>query len=366
MRKFLRIKEPLTVNSMDRYLKSTRDTNLHYEYEFMKLGQSVCVFGKSGIGKSWAVRDALNPAIELTYDILKSKQGTIAFLEKVAGSSLPVILDEYECVHELIGLREITRPPSSGMFVVTSQIPVKFSFNIETYDFPVKSREEILQIIPMASDSAITDSKGDLRYVVRSLNFKGDAVDAFQSPRDFVSSLVSFDSTVNPSEFIGHQVQEPGNVASILHENYVDATSCDFAKIVDYLSWADILEGRVYSGDWGVYPYYNLYGCILPAREIGHTLKPDLRPGSTWTKYQNMCLRNKRVSSILNRNPKYNLTFDSLLLLRSFAERGESALLLEYGIEPSDIDVMNHLSPLTKIKAKTVSILKKCLTPKSL
>ena len=91
------------------------------------------MLGRTGIGKTYAVHEALQGNyIELTEDILKSKQGTIDFLEKLKSTDTPVVLDEYESVCNLIGMREITNPPSAGKFVIISQIPIenKFDFSI--------------------------------------------------------------------------------------------------------------------------------------------------------------------------------------------------------------------------------------------
>jgi hypothetical protein len=341
---------------MDRYL--SKFIQQKSEPEFTKLGPAVCVLGKSGIGKTWTVKKALSPCIEITSEILKSKQETIDFLNKIQGTENHVIIDEYECIHDLVGLREITRPPTNGLFVVISQIPVKFDFEIATYNFPVLEPPAIKALFPDAKDEVIAKCGGDLRWVRQSLTFKSDDRDDFQGPREFLISLVSRTSNVNPADFCGHPIQEPGNIASILHENYIDSKG-DHAMIASQLSVADVVESKVYGGDWELLPYFNLWGCILPAVEIKHTLSNNLRPGSTWTKYQNACMRAKKISDMSTRIPHQNLCLDSLLLIRSQVEKGDFSNFFEYSLGPSDLDVMNHLSPLTKLKAKTISSLKK-------
>jgi hypothetical protein len=331
---------------MDRYLSKEPQKN---EHEFTTLGPAVCVMGKSGIGKSWTVRKELSPCVELTPDILKSKQDTIDFLNKIHGTNTPVIIDEYECVYDLVGLREITAPPTNGLFVVISQIPVKFSFEINTYEFPVPSPGVIKGLFPSANDKVIAACGGDLRRVKQSLTFMSDGRDDFMGPREFITSIVSKS---------GHPIQEPGNIASILHENYPDSKA-PMETISNYLSMADMIETRVYAGDWELLSYFNLWGCILPAKEIAHTLSNNLRPGSTWTKYQNTCMRQKKIKSISNKIPHCNLTTEALLLIRSQIENGDFENFLDYELEPSDIDILNHLSPLNKLKAKTISSLKK-------
>jgi hypothetical protein len=196
------------------------------------------------------------------------------------------------------------------------------------------------------------------------MEFKSDAQDEFNSPREFVTDLVSIHTRVNPAKFIGHPVCEPGNMASILNANYVDGpkNKIDMALVANYFSEADVIEDAVFSGSWDLLPYFNLFGCILPAIEIGHTLKPPLKPGSTWTKYQNICMRNKKIKSMSHRVPRLDLDIDGLMLLRDMAEAGNCEILREYGIQPQDVDVMSHLSPLRKLKPKTLTTIKKWLS----
>lgn len=341
---------------MDRYLsKMGPQKNAH---EFTTLGRAVCVLGKSGIGKTWTVRKALMPCIELTSDILKSKQDTIDFLNKIQGTATDVIIDEYECISDLVGLREIIKPPTNGLFVVVSQVPVKFDFELVTYNFPVLDPISIKNLFPDASVEICASCGGDLRKVRQSLTFKSDAWDEFPGPKEFLVSILGRNSNVNPAKYCGQPIQEPGNVASILHENYTNSKG-DLAKIANQLSVADVIETQVYDGAWDMLPYFNLWGCVLPAIEINHSLGTNLRPGSTWTKYQNACMRAKKIKDISARVPRQDLCIDALLLIRSQVERGDFKAFFEYGLKASDLDVMNHLSPINKIKPKILSSLKK-------
>lgn len=343
---------------MDRYFNRPLQKSDH---EFTKLGRAVCLLGRSGIGKTWAAHRAFQPHVELTAEILRSRQATIEFLHKIEGTSTHIILDEYETLSDLVGLGDITKPPTNGIFCVISQVPVKFHFEIITYDFPIPDAETIRRIAPGITDENITLSRGDLRFALRSLNFKGDLQDDFQGPRDFVTSLVSVWSSVRPSLHLDDPIQEPGNISSILHENYIDSKICDYARTAAIFSEADMFETKVYEGAWVLFPYYTIFGCLLPAIEIGHSLTPPLRPGSTWTKYQNACMRAKRIQAMARRTPGKELSIDELHLLREYAERGDVGPLRDYGFVPQDIDTLNHLSPLRKIKAKNLAALKKSL-----
>ena len=329
----------------------------------------VCILGKSGIGKTWAVHHALGGAggyISLTEDILKSKQGTIDFLERLASTDTPVVLDEYEALYSLVGLREITHPPSKGKFIIISQIPIenKFDFEIALYNFPVPTFEDIKKIAPTASDSVIYKANGDIRRVLQSLEFQSDDHDNFMSPKDFITSLVAKDSKKNPMEYLSARMSEPGNMVGILQENYLDAKGVDLVKVTMSMSDAQLFEDKMYDGAWDLMPYFSVLGCIIPAREIGHRLNPNkMRPGSVWTKHQNMCMRQKRIKAISDRLIHKYIDNESLLLLRKYIEYGELEILRDYLIEPKDIDVLNHLSSISKLKPKLIQNAKKFLTP---
>ena len=276
---------------------------------------------------------------------------------------MPVVLDEYETISDLIGLREIVKPPSKGHFIIISQVPLdhKFPFEIKKWDFPVMTVDDMRKVFPDAPLDLLEESKGDLRFVERGLTFRSDKPDEFKSPREFITDLVSKYKTVSPMKYIGHPIQEPGNMVSILQENYLDAKGVDLVKVTGLLSEADVVERAMYNdGHWQLLGYYNLMGCLMPAMEIGHRLDPaKMRPGQLWTKYQNACMREKRLMAISDKNFKLKLDNQALLLLRDYAEKGELDVLREHKIEPKDIDIFNYISPLRKLSAKTISALKK-------
>jgi hypothetical protein len=339
---------------MDRFIKKPKNINA-------KISQCTCILGKTGIGKTWQAMQILNnvPFVELTPDILKNKQATVDFLDKLEGTEVSVLLDEFESVSELVGIREITKPPSFGYFIVTSQIQVKFDFEINIWELPVPTPEIIKGIFPNASDDLIAKSGGDLRYVIQGLDFLSDPKDMFPGSKELVTMLISNTSIVNPIDCIDMHIDEPGNIMSIIQENYPDSSCGRLEVIAEQLSIADVFDTKIYEGSWELLPYYPIIGCVMPCHEINHGVPPgDIRPGSSWTKYQNMCMRKKKIKSMISRVPGTRLTYEALLLLKQYED---PKLLADYGFEPSDVDVLNHIGQ-TKLKAKTVSKLKKWLT----
>lgn len=73
-------------------------------------------------------------------------------------------------------------------------------------------------------------------------------------------------------------------------------------------------------------------------------------------------MRTKKINAMATRVPQKKLSIDELLLIRDYAEAGDTSLMKEYRFTSQDLDTLNHLSPLRKIKAKTLASLKKCLT----
>lgn len=314
----------------------------------------MCILGRTGVGKTWRVHTGLDHFIELTADILRSKHDTLNFLERVKNSPSPIFLDEYETVSDLAGLREITQIPSRGLFVVASQIPVNFCFEIVTWECPVLGPAEIQKAFPNVDGTLIEKCKGNLWLLKHK---HSDACDDFQSPKEFIKSLVT---THNPVDYVGAVWAEPGNCVSILQENYIDVKTSDLnflCRVSESFSDADVFDSKIYEGNWDLAPYHALTGYIIPAIEIGHRLGPDLRPGSLWTKYQNTCMRSKRIRVVLSRNP--GLSHDALCVLRIYIEHESFDILKEYA--SLDVDIFNYLNPFKKLSPKVMTRLKKLL-----
>jgi hypothetical protein len=359
--------------AMDRYLKSAEQkTCVDYPRGHRVLG----IVGKSGIGKTWMLEHMFEQShIRLDYDTLKGKQSTLEFLARVRTSTLPVTLDEYETVSELVGLRELTGPPSLGMFVIASQVPIQMDFACHEWMLPVPTVEQLVEIAkgrapPRILQALAEEANGDVRHVLQGAEFQSDAVDNFQSPRQFVYSLLSKDSPeVNPVKFVGEQVHEHGYLYGVVQENYVDtrgASMEELADIADSLSNASLIDDRIYDGTWELMPYFTVDACIWPAYKIQHRLDPaKMRPGSMWTKFQNSRMRSKKFRALSRRTVHSILDVGAILLLRDYCVSAPQAvavsLLADYSLESQDLDVMNHLAIGRKINAKALGALKKCV-----
>lgn len=337
---------------MDRIITRKKKENVFLEHRF------VYVYGPPGIGKTWTVKKAIEPYIELDPETLKSKNATIDFLERAKSSSRPMLIDDFESVEDLIGIRELT---GSEHIVIIGNSPYSLSFDAFVYEFPIKTKEELRKIVPSATEYQLEKCKGDIRILQQG---DYDDKDVFWTPKDFVCSLICVDGKRNPSDFIGHHIPEHGHVMDMIHDNYIDGNPEHFNEILDCLGIATIFDDKIYEGNWDLLPFFSIESCIRPAIYINHSVKGEIRPGSMWTKYSNTCMREKKVRAMSSRVPGLHLDVDAFMVIRDYFEKGEGEdLIRDYKLETQDIDVLNHLCIIRKLKARTVSnVKKKCQT----
>ena len=320
----------------------------------IKTHPKLYIWGPPGIGKTWTVRRVLDDFIDLDADILKSKQTTLDILSR-ASSSL-FFIDDFEAVQDLVGIRELEQVKR---IVIIGNNPWKGHMNVFSYEFPIKSESELLDIGKLYGVYDVSWCGGDIRRII---NGQSDAKDVFWTPKNFVHSLISVNGTKDSNDYIGHIIEEHGHVMDMIHDNYIDSKA-DPCEVLECLSIASVYDDEIYSGKWYLLPYFSLESCIAPASLIGHSITGDLRPGSMWTKYSSMCMRKKKVRAMCNRVKRRELDVDALMLLRDYFDKGQGhELIQEYDLHKCDFDVLAHLCLVKKLKAKTTTALKKqCL-----
>ena len=309
---------------MDRFIKlKNQKTTTGSAQELTDAG-AVCFWGAPGIGKTHLVEMA--HGIWLTEDILRSKQGTLDFLDRVRSADRPVIIDDYETMAELVGLRELTGPPSRGQLFITARGPVKLGFPVLNQEYHAPSPEKIERIVfsknPDADKKFVADlisrSNGSVRFVLQGLEFNSDAPDNFQEPKHDLDTLfVKGARGVRPTLSSLH---EHGYSWAVVQENYTDApnlTMDDIAGIADMMSSADVIDEHIYrTQNWDQTPYFVAAAVFTPAMIIKKTLK-KLRPGSLWTKFQNYCMKRKKLDLIYKKIGTNSLETIPLVILRS-------------------------------------------------
>ena len=382
---------------MDKFITITKknncDTNLARFYgnqEAVKKIQDVifnngiaCLHGDSGTGKTFLVNDILlknQNVFEINGENIKSKAHTVELLARLKFSSVHVIIDDVDT--DTHGFREITdriannEKLSRGAIIILSRIPLNITNceNVELLALSVndmvafgKNRFSYMNIRDLVE--LAKKARGNIRNFEMSLIFSHDK-DTFKTPKNMIYDMTCKNSKYpeNPSAYIGKTIYEHGYSWGIIHENYLNAsalTDTIYPNIADCMSMADTIDTVMYEGNWDFTWLFSLYGIVIPAIKIKHTLDRDtMRPGSAWTKYGNYKMRNSKYRSIHDRNAKFKLDLDSLKLIHEYCIKNDDDVidrLLHYNLTSADMDTINHLSLINKLKPKALNILKKKL-----
>jgi hypothetical protein len=165
-------------------------------------------------------------------------------------------------------------------------------------------------------------------------------------------------------DYFGKTIHEHGYTWDIVHENYTDSENADLVFVTECMSQADVLDTEIYKGNWDLIPFFSSISTVAPALQINHSLdRSKIRSGSAWTKFGNYKMRHMKYVSMSNRC-QYKVDVDSLMLLKLYCQCDrEKALDIckEYKIGSSDMDVINHLALLNKLKPKELQSIKKSL-----
>lgn len=352
-----------------------RDDISRVLYDIISNKGTVCVYGISGVGKTFLIKSILTNEkhVEITYDDIKSKEATNMFLCRLKNTKNHIIIDDID--PDVTGWKEIANRIREGkrisdgatIFITKGIHKVDFCDCIHVKPLSLEVCTNIAKIkFPMCENERIEKSfktaNGNIRNFFDYLNFS-DEKDIFLSPKEMVNDLLS-KSDRHPSDYIGHTVEDHGYSWGIVHENYVNARNIDdkITKITDNMSLADIYDSKIYEGDWDLIPYFCHHGVISPAIDINQTLfRETIRPGSAWTKFNNYKSRSSKLKEIYNRT---KLRIPELLHIRTLCNLDHDMainMMLEYKLIPQDLDVINHIAITNKIKAKTVQLLKKRL-----
>ena len=279
-------------------------------------GQLICFYGPPGTGKTTIIKNEFKHFISIEADILKTRQGTLDFMERISSTSLPIVIDNWESVSDLIGIREIDKAVSKNSpTIFISHTPIKLTKETILYECP---------------------NKEDFRR--REL---GPGMDTFETPKDYVHRLLRGDWK---SVKIGDVTHEHGHVWSIIQENYPDRTDL-MSDIADLMSEADLIDSLIYQqSDWGVVmPLFTAVSCLQPCSLMNPSNKVP-RTGSMWTKYQNACMRQKKLDALFLRSGR-KLSHDALCtVIKNQFQKDDFSACKEYNLEPTDIDVLGHVT----------------------
>jgi hypothetical protein len=323
----------------------------------------VCVYGNYGVGKTHLVKHLLKNTrhIELTQDLARTN-----IMEKIVDTDTHIYVDDIEEASSMVKYK------TKGALIIISQ---KMIEEIDCIQINPLNQEQLFKIgtakFPSVLSSKIKKSAqeckdGNIRNFFFSIeNFSFDK-DIFKSPKDFIYDLICSDSKCDPSQFLGVGIHEHGYSWGIIHENYMDSANITINKLIDVSDWmsiADIKDEEMYHG-YTHTSIFSLFGIVMPAIIINHSLSREkMRPGSAWTKHNNYKMRSGRYTSLTNRKFKTTVDIDSLNVIAQYCKskpvKEVMPLLNTYGIESADMDMLNHLLLVNKIKVRTLQIIKK-------
>ena len=349
---------------MDRFIKiiaqkkNEEVDTVHIElYERVKQlvreNKNIFICGPTGVGKSHLLRQV----IDLSTCIEVQTKTAIDYLDETYS---PIVIEDYDAepiMYKNLIDHVIDHGTINKKSVIITSISVYLLPNFETLFIKPLTVEQLLTIKsdPGAFDAA-SKSKGSIRNFLHYLE-NYDHVDAFKTSKEYVKEILCTG---------GHfpwfdTIPEHGHICDTLQENYIDSVGADITTITRALSDADMIDTRIYNGNWCLLPYYIHNGIRIPKAGLGSILDPDkIRSGSAWTKFGNFKMRFKKYNEI-RRKSENRIGIEEMCLLKRYAELGRFGILLDYNIIPQDFDVMNHLATISKLKQRDVTNIKKGL-----
>lgn len=351
---FVKVKKQKNIDIFGREVVSKTIRNI------IDNNETLCIYGQIGVGKTFIIKQLLKGEIYVDFDYKTN-------LELLEMSNCHVIIDNIDTEGLLWKqISEKKKLSKGSTIIITNSIknvdfcdcihiePLSNKLQIElvSKEYPsVVNHEFVL--------SCIHRARGNLRDLLLYVQ-NSDDKDIFMSPKDYVHKLL----TEKGSYSIGENVEDHGFSWGVVHENYIDAKNINHESIIHDLSLADVYDSKIYGGDWNLLPYFCHHGVIKPCIEIGGALNKEcIRPGSSWTKFNNHKMRLSKMTGIKNRS-KSGIGVDEMCLLRDICLQDQDKaveIMVSYGMLPQDIDVMNHITLLKKIKPKAVQSLKKKL-----
>lgn len=332
--------------------------------------ETVFLHGPSGVGKTYLVQRLLEheKCIYVDLDSFKSRQALTDFFVSVRSSDSHIVIDDFDVkagdiLTQGVGGRGATivvsRDPVSANSIALAPLSVDTLVTIGAAKFTNCDPDKIRQCAER--------SHGNIRNFFDYVEDSGYK-DTFLEPKALISDLLCKDVS-GLGHLIGNSIDEHGYTWGIVHDNYPDATAIglpELEEIADCMSMADVVDTKMFNGDWEHSKLFSLYAVLKPVSLIQCSLDAyRLRPGSSWTKYNNFKMRQSRVCDIRNRT---GLDTESLSTLKEYCIHDKDTalnLLKSYNIQSSDVDIMNHLALVNKMKTRTVTQLKKFLSASS-
>lgn len=302
-----------------------------------------CVYGPSGVGKTYMVHLAL-----------KNK----SWVEVSSVTDIP-LLSESTC-HVVIDSNKIDKSilELKGKLSLGSTILITKS--IENIDFC-----DCIKISPPTIDTLIAigkkaypmidcrkaakESDGDVRSFLFNLQFEGKK-DVFKTSKDYIHDLLCSNSDITNE--LNESISDHGYIWDIVYTNHFLHVNDDMnSSIADSLSLADTYDNRIYNNSWDMLDHFWVAGVVTPISLMKRPLdRSKLKPGVAWTKFSNYKMRTKKLKTL----PDNDICRMLLFMMKTLPYEDALKLLKSHNIGPKDVDVLNLLSLYSKIPVKTI------------
>ena len=350
----------VTIKKVKKYNCLSRDYEIKEIKNHIASNRAFCVYGKCGVGKTHLVRHCLEDEIvvEVDSDSLKNKLNMLDFFERFSGNKSIVLYDNFDfeltiCKDFIEFLLSSNSPFTRSVIMCTTSN--KCLDLCDSVYVPPLPHETLISLAKMYNprvdpNECVLRSGGNIHDIEFYVSC-GVIKDEFNTPKDYMYNILTNKVPINEME---REIQEHGYLCGLVHDNYVDVKGLsldEMYKISESLSFSDVIDQAMYSDDWNFLDYFVHQSIIYPSHIIrGRFNKPELRPGSVWTKFNNYKTRKNKLSVI-------KVPIDYFKLLLKYGVK----FLKSYKIKPHDLDVMNHILLYDKIKPKYLTNLKKQL-----
>lgn len=242
---------------MDRFILKHKK----FDDDYSSLRNVYNIYGATGSGKTTWIKNNVQNYIEIDDDILKSKESTLEFIDRLKTQSKHIVIDNFD-----------VSAPGSSFFMKAPVTKVGCTFLVSTK--PISGVPHTIHI------------EGKDR---RNVLF--DKPDVFNDPIDVIKTHLST-PRMNRIQLIDELFCEHGNLMGFVHENYTSA-KCDYATVMQNLSDASLIDYKMYDGGWGLMPFFINSACAFPCSIINGSAT-KFNQASFWTKHMNACMHKKQ------------------------------------------------------------------------
>jgi hypothetical protein len=346
---------------MDKFIKIKRDTRVsgfigdvitfNSIATIIDNNDMICVYGPSGVGKTYMVSLAL-----------KNKNWVeISSLDEIpllACSTCHVVIDSDKIDKSFLNHK---KKVSLGSTIFITKTIDKIDF-CDCIKIAPPSIETLIQIGRKESYKTPIDHMrkcaekcgGDIRTFIFSLQFE-TTKDTFKTSKSYIYDKLS--STESVLADLGKDVSDHGYIWDIVYTNYMMGGLNP--EIADSLSSADIIDSKIYNNSWELIDYFWLNAITYPIEKMSRPLeRQKIKPGVSWTKFSNYKMKKKKLQSL----PPNDICRTIIFMLKRLSHEESIKLLKSYNIKPKDVDVLNLLYFDAKLPVKTVKRLKSDLS----